>query len=153
MRRHLDRLTVADAVRSYKANGNVEYAEPDYYVRSVLTPNDTNWAQQWDMTKISAPTAWNTQTDANDVVVVVIDTGIDYTRPDLIPNLWSDPNNSSTHGYTCIGGSCIAGGADDFGHGTHVAGTIGARGNDSAGMAGINWQVKLLSIVLYYLRT
>lgn len=80
----------------------------------------------------------------DDVVVAIIDTGIDYTHPDLAANIYTVA--SAVVGYTCIGGSCVAGGLDDFGHGTHVAGTISAVGNNGVGIAGINWAVKLLSL-------
>src|SRR5260370_30634105 len=119
-------LTVPDAVARYKANANVNYAEPDYHVQTVATPNDPLWANQWDMTKISAPTVWDSPPNMIDTVAVIIDTGIDYTHEDLQGNLWTNPADSTSHGYTCINGSCVSGGADDFGHGTHVAGTIGA---------------------------
>lgn len=136
-------LAVAEAVRSYKANPNVMYVEPDYEVRtSEITPSDTRWAEQWDMTKIAAPLAWGTQTSASDVVVAIVDTGIDFTHPDLQLNLW---NSGGTHGFTCINGSCAPGGQDDYGHGTHVAGTIGATTDNNLGIAGINWRVQMLS--------
>src|SRR5262249_33276174 len=59
-------------------------------------------------------------------------------------NLWTNPTDGS-HGFTCIG-SVSPGGQDDFGHGTHVAGTIGAVGNNAAGIAGLNWKGQLLSL-------
>ena len=140
-------LSVAGAVRRYHANPNVLYAEPDFYVQAVTTtPTDPLWSQQYDMVKIAAPTAWDTQTNAADVIVAIIDTGIDFTHPDLQANIWTDPGNSTTHGFTCINGTCTVGGSDDFGHGTHVAGTIGASANNGIGIAGINWQVQLLSV-------
>ena len=137
-------VSVAEAVRGYRANPNVLYAEPDLVVSVLAAPSDPLWAQQWDMTKISAPAAWDTQTNAGDAVVAVIDTGIDYTHPDLQGNLWTAADGS--HGFTCMNGSCVPGGPDDYGHGTHVAGTIGAVANNGTGMAGINWGVQLLSI-------
>jgi subtilisin family serine protease len=109
-------LSVVDAVGRYKNNPNVEYAEPDYVVNAVgIVPSDPLFSQQWDMTKISADIAWQTQTDASDVVAVIIDTGIDYTHPDLRANLWVNPAGGSSHGFTCIGGACVAGGQDDYG--------------------------------------
>jgi len=138
-------LAVAETVRRYKASANVEYAEPDYVLRTAATPTDPMWGQQWDMIKISAPAAWDAQTDSSDVIVGIIDTGIDFTHTDLQANLWVNPADSS-HGFTCINGSCVAGGSDDFGHGTHVAGTIGAAANNGLGIAGINWSVKLMSL-------
>src|SRR5438094_8149634 len=140
-------LSVAGAVRRYPANPNVLYAEPDFYVQAVTTtPTDPLWSQQYDMVKIAAPTAWDTQTNAADVIVAIIDTGIDFTHPDLQANIWNDPGNSTTHGFTCVNGTCSVGGSDDFGHGTHVAGTIGAFANNGTGIAGINWKVQLLSV-------
>jgi subtilisin family serine protease len=132
-------LSVAQVVQRYRANPNVVNAEPDYVRRAVAIPTDPLWNQQWDMAKISAPTAWDSQTDSGDVYVVVIDTGIDFTHPDLQDNL------DSADSRTCMNNSCTPGGADDFGHGTHCAGTIGAVANDGVGIAGLNWQVKLIS--------
>jgi len=137
-------ITVTEALRRYRQDPNVLYAELDYVVHTDVTPNDKLWTQQWDMTKVSAPAAWDTQTSASGVVVAVIDTGIDFTHPDLRANLWSNADGS--HGFTCMNGSCVAGGADDFGHGTHVAGTIGGVGNNGIGIAGVNWTVQLMSL-------
>jgi subtilisin family serine protease len=137
-------LSVAEAVRRYRANPNVLYAEPDYVVRTVNTPTDPLWRQQWDMVKIVAPTAWNTQTDSGSVVVAVIDTGIDFTHPDLQANLWT--NSDGSHGFDCMNGTCAPGGSDEFGHGTHVAGTIGAAADNGIGIAGINWSIQLMSL-------
>jgi subtilisin family serine protease len=140
-------LSVAQVIGRYQASPNVLYAEPDYTVNAILTPNDPAYVpSQWDMTKISSPAAWGIHTDSSTVVVAIVDTGIDYTHPDLQGNVYTDSGNSSVHGYSCMNGSCVAGGADDFGHGTHVAGTIGAATNNSVGMAGLNWSVKLLSV-------
>jgi subtilisin family serine protease len=126
-------------VRRYHANPNVLHAEPDYVQRAVAIPTDPLWNQQWDMAKISAPTAWDTQTNSSDVYAVVIDTGIDFTHPDLQGNL------DTADSLTCMNNSCSPGGEDDYGHGTHCAGTIGAVANDGVGIAGLNWQVKLVS--------
>ena len=140
-------LSVAAAAARYLRMPNVVYAEPDYVVTAEATPTDPLYAaNQWDMAKISAPAAWDVHTDSSDVVVAIVDTGIDFTHPDLQANLWSDAGNPSIHGYTCTGGACVAGGQDDHGHGTHVAGTIGAATNNGIGIAGINWNVKLLAI-------
>jgi subtilase family protein/PKD domain-containing protein len=137
-------LSVADVIARYAAQANVLYVEPDYVVHADSTPTDPGWSQQWDMVKVSAPTAWNTQTDSSTAVVAVVDTGIDFAHPDLQPNLWT--NSDGSHGFTCIKGKCAKGGQDDFGHGTHVAGTIGAVGNNGIGIAGLNWSAQLLSM-------
>ena len=133
-------------VARYRAMPNVSYAEPDYIVTAAdTTPTDPMWASQWDMTRIAAPAAWDTTTGSESVVVAIVDTGVSFAHPDLAANIWSDPTDPTVHGYTCMNGSCVPGGADDYGHGTHVAGTIGAVA-DSVGMAGLNWKVRLLSI-------
>ena len=137
-------LSVADTMARYRANPNVVYVEPDYLLHTTTTPTDPMWSTQWDMVKINAPGAWNTQTNASDVIVAVIDTGVDFTHPDLQPNLWVNPADGS-HGFTCINGVCAHGGQDDYGHGTHVAGTIGASANNSTGIAGINWRTQILA--------
>jgi len=140
-------LTVDQVIERYKAHPNVVYVEPDYAVQAVLIPNDPAFpSQQWNLTRIAAPLAWDIHTDSSNVVVAVVDTGIDYAHPDLMMNLYSEPLNPFQHGYTCQGGACIPGGGDDNGHGSHVAGIIGAATNNGMGIAGINWQVKLLSI-------
>ena len=136
-------VSVAEVLEHYRANPNVQYAEPDYVVEtSDTTPSDTLWGSQWDMSKISAPLAWDSQTNASDVVVAIIDTGIDFTHPDLQDNLGG---YDGSHGFTCIGGPCGYGGQDDHGHGTHVAGTIGATSNNAQGIAGINWHVQMIA--------
>ena len=138
-------LSTAAAIARYRANPNVVYAEPDYTVSAIALPNDYNATLQWDMAKIAAPTAWDTHTDSSAVVVAVVDTGVMYDHPDLAANAWSN-GDGTIHGYTCMNGTCTAGGYDDHGHGTHVAGTIGAVGNNGVGMAGINWKVRILPV-------
>lgn len=106
------------------------------------TPNDPLFSQQWDLLKIAAPAAWDKAT-SNNVVVAVIDTGIDYTHSDLVANLWTGPQGE--HGYTASGGVISNGGGDDHFHGTHVAGTIAAVGNNGVGVVGVNWRAKVVS--------
>ena len=137
-------LSVAEVLERYRQNPNVIYAEPDYFRHTTTVPTDPLWSSQWDMVKIAAPGAWNTQTNSSDIVVAVIDTGVDFTHPDLQANLWVNPTDGS-HGFTCINGTCTAGGQDDYGHGTHVAGTIGAVTDNGAGIAGINWRTQILA--------
>ncbi len=143
-------LSVKETVARYLADPNVEYAEPDYEVSILATPNDPEFLnsldKQWDMKKIAAPAAWDLHTNTSNVVVAVVDTGIDFNHADLVPNLYSDLVTPTIHGYNCIGGTCVPGGYDDNGHGTHVAGTIGAATNNNLGVAGINWSIKLLAI-------
>jgi len=137
--------TVEDAIRSYAKRPDVVYAEPDSILSVANDPTDPRWSEQWDMVKIAAPAAWGSQTSSADVVVAVVDTGIDFTHPDLQGNLWTDLL-SGAHGYSCLNGTVAPGGQDDYGHGTHVAGTIGAVADNGVGIAGLNWSVQLLSM-------
>ena len=105
---------------------------------------------------IDAPEAWDITTGSNDVVVAVIDTGVDYNHQDLAANIFqntADCNNNGVdddgngHIDDCHGIDAVNGDSDpmdDHGHGTHVAGIIGAVGNNGIGVAGVAWNVKIL---------
>lgn len=134
-------MTVDEAVKLYKSDPSVEYAEPNRVYSVNRQPDDPDFQFLWGLNNatsgadIKAPAAWDITTGSHDVVVLIIDTGIDYTHPDLAGNIYVNPgidvfNNDSDP-------------FDDEGHGTHVAGTIGAVGNNGVGVAGVNWQVKL----------
>ena len=105
---------------------------------------------------ISADAAWGLSTGSKANVVTVIDTGIDYTHPDLAANAWSAPASFSvtlggqtitcaagTHGFNAIALSCDP--MDDNDHGTHVSGTIGAVGNNDIGVVGVNWTTAIMA--------
>ena len=153
-------ISVVEAIDIYKQDPDVLYAEPNYLLHLTAkpsgngqpsltaTPNDPSYGSLWGLTKINAPGAWNITTGSNNAVVVVIDTGIDYTHPDLAANMFenTDCNNDGTHNDPCFGIDVANGDndpIDDHYHGTHVAGTIGAVGNNGIGVVGVNWQVKL----------
>jgi subtilisin family serine protease len=106
---------------------------------------------------IKATQAWDIRHDASSVVVAVIDTGIDYTHSDLAPNMWTNPGETANgqdsdgngyvddiHGYNFTNDTSDP--MDVFGHGSHCAGTIGARGNNGAGITGVAWNVKLMAV-------
>ena len=126
-----------EAISELEADADVEYAEPNYIVHTQVIPSDTSYGSLWGMNKISAPAAWDNSGGSRSVVVGVIDTGIDYNHPDLKANLWPGK------GYNAITGSNDP--MDDHGHGTHVAGTIGATGNNGQGVTGVNWNVQIMS--------
>jgi thermitase len=148
-------VSVSAAVADLERMDGVVYAEPDHVVRQTAVPNDPLLSYEWDMTTIRAPEAWDVTTGSAQVTVGVVDTGIDATHPDLAPNLWTNPGESGggreTNGVDDDGNGRIddvhgwdfvdhdAQPQDGNGHGTHVSGTIAARGNDATGVAGLNW--------------
>src|SRR5262245_49919044 len=149
-----------------------EYAEPNYIRRATLTPNDTQFGQLWGMNNtgqtvsgqtgiadadIDAVEAWDVSTGSSSVVVGVIDTGVDYNHPDLAANIWSAPASftvtvggqtitcpAGSHGFNAVANTCDP--LDDNNHGSHVSGTIGARGNNSSGVAGVNWTTSIMGL-------
>jgi len=144
-----------DLIARYKASGQVEYAELDYEVHLVDTPNDTYFADGtlWAMhnygqnggtagADISAVPGWDIRNAAPNVIVAVIDTGIRYTHEDLAANMWTDPAVPGSHGINAISNNNDP--QDNNGHGSHVSGTIGAVGNNGKGVVGVTRQVKLM---------
>jgi subtilisin family serine protease len=132
-----------------KQNPGVRYAEPDYLVHADLTPNDPLYNKLWGMQRISANQAWDVSTGSKSVVVGVVDTGVDYTHPDLAGNVWSNPGSvngcaAGTHGFNVLTNTCDP--MDDHNHGSHVSGTIGAVGNNGNGVVGVNWSVSIMGL-------
>src|SRR3990172_6838806 len=154
-------------LKSYRDNRDVLYAEPNYLVEKLGVPNDPSFPLKWNLQNtgqnggtpgadIKAVQAWDITTGSSTVVVAVIDTGIDYNHQDLAANMWrneADCNNNGIdddgNGYIddCYGIDTFNDDSDpmdDNNHGTHVTGTIGAVGNNSLGVVGVNWNVKIL---------
>ncbi len=137
--------------------------EPDT-VRMVQTsPNDPDFSQQWGLNQssdadIDAPEAWNLTTGSRHVVVAELDTGVDYNNPDLAANIWTNPGEIAGNGIDDDGDGYIddvhgydfanndGDPMDDNGHGTSVAGIIGATGNNGVGVTGVNWQVQIMPL-------
>lgn len=156
--------SVADAVAALNADPRVEYAEPNYLYRatSIVTPDDPHYPRLWGLDKIRMPEAWTLTRGSKDVTVAVVDSGLALSHPDLAPNVSGNPgemgdgreNNAvdddgngyvdDWRGWDWIDDDNQPN--DSHGHGSHVAGTIGARGNDSFGIAGVNWDVNLLPL-------
>ena len=128
---------------NYRRSGLFEKCESNRVYRSCAVPNDPLYPLLWGMRKIQAEQGWATAT-SNGVIVAVIDTGVDFDHPDIAANLWTGPGGE--HGYTALYGELFPGGRDDFGHGTHVAGIIGAVGNNGLGVVGIAWRTQILSL-------
>jgi subtilisin family serine protease len=140
------------AVAALQARDDVLYAEPNYIVHASATPNDPRFLSNelYGLSKIGAPQAWDITTGNSSVVVGVVDEGVDINHEDLLANVWTNPSPGSIsgisgdlHGYDFINNS---GTIPAEGHATHVAGTIGAVGNNLTGVVGVNWQVSLMSL-------
>jgi len=115
---------------------DVEFAEVDNFVPPSLIPNDPLFPSEWHLSKISTPAAWDQSTGYSGLIVAVLDTGVDGTHPDLVSEMvagWNMfDNNSNT--------------ADVYGHGTNVAGTIAAAGDNASGVAGVIWNARIMPI-------
>jgi subtilisin family serine protease len=160
---------VDQVLAALKADPDVLYAEPNYLHHTHATPNDPSFGQLWGLhntgqsggvadADIDAPEAWDTSTGGTEVVVGVVDTGIDWTHPDLAGNMWTNPGEiagngvdddgngyvDDVHGWNAITGTGNA--MDDNDHGSHCAGTIGGSGNNGVGVAGVNWNVRLMAL-------
>jgi len=135
----------------------------NYKVSALRTSNDPYAYLQWGVNQSSdidmnLPEAWNMCIGNRSTVVAVIDTGIDYTHPDLRGNMWVNPGEIAGNGLDDDGNGYIDDvyGAnminnsgdpyDDHGHGTHVAGTIGAVGDNGTGVVGVNWAVQIIGV-------
>lgn len=156
-------LRTEDAVAKYLKIEDVIAAQPNFYYHLVATPNDPGFPDpaMYGLTKISAPQAWDLETGSSSVVVANIDTGMRYTHEDLAANMWKNPGETNGNGIDDDGNGFI----DDYygydfryndpdpldqhGHGTHTGGTIGAAGNNSLGVVGVNWNVKIMAIKIY----
>ncbi len=169
-------LSVEEAVRRANEDPRVEFAEPDYIVHTLETiPNDPLFFQMWGLSttgcltcdpsiaspNIDATRAWDVTTGSDDVVAVVLDTGVDLKHADLAANAWVNPFEIADNGVDDDGNGLV----DDINgwsffdgsnrtfrdngedlHGTHVAGSIGAVGNNGIGVTGVAWHVKIMSL-------
>ena len=162
-------------ITAYQAQPGIAYAERNYVVRAQVMPNDPSMGQLWGMhnlgqmgglidADIDAPEAWDLATGSNSVIVAVIDTGVDYTHPDLAANMWTNMVEAAgTLGMDDDGNGIIddiygarwnnfdgtptnGNPMDGDGHGTHCSGTIGGIGNNGVGVAGVNWTVQIMAL-------
>jgi hypothetical protein len=140
--------------RISKVNG-VEYVEPNRYRETYVIPNDPSYPNQWGLIKINCPAAWDRTTGSTNVVVAVIDTGIDLDHPELAALLvqgWDmvdlGPNPSPPPGFHFEGDFMGRDNEpqDEVGHGTHVAGTIACASNNATGVAGVTWNCRLMPV-------
>lgn len=138
-----EKKEVITAIQKLLSNPYVVFAEPDYYYDLDVIPNDPDFGYLWGLQKVQAPFAWNNTTGNYHVVVGVLDSGIDDNHPDLRGNLWISSNGQFFNGWNFIKNNNQP--TDETGHGTHVAGTIGAIGNNFIGVTGVCWNVQLAS--------
>lgn len=151
-------IPLEHAVALLGADPNVEYAEPDYVARAARVPNDAEYSQQWALAKINAPAAWDVSTGSSAVVIAVIDSGLDLDHPEFAGRLWVNPSeqagtgvDNDLNGYIddINGWNVFANNTaldDDNGHGTQVAGVIGAASDNSVGVAGMCWTCQLMIV-------
>ncbi len=163
-----DWMTIDEAIARYLNHLDVLYAEPNYIVQRLVTPNDPDFGSLWGLhntgqssgtedADIDAPEAWDITTGSSNVVVAVIDTGIDYNHEDLSANMFQNSDDCNSNGLDDEGNGFVddcygidkvnddSDPMDDNDHGTHVSGTIGAAGNNSIGVVGVNWTVRLMA--------
>ncbi|MCX7920656.1 MAG: S8 family serine peptidase, partial [Clostridia bacterium] len=156
--------TLEDFKIKLLAASEIEIAEPNYIRKLHSTiPDDFYYYDLWGLTKIGAPDAWDITKGSDSIVVAVIDSGVDYTHSDLAQNMWTNSGEIPDNGVDDDGngyiddfygispgygpyteGISIVDPMDTIGHGTHVAGIIGAKGNNNRGTVGLNWNVKIL---------
>ena len=170
-------MTEKEALSRYQASGLVETAAPNFLRYPERMPNDPRFGEQWGLRNIGqnggsiaadidALATWDLAIGSDQVVIAVIDTGVDYLHPDLTANMWVNPgeipNNGidddgngyidDIHGYDFT--ATVANGGDPSdpfdtdggGHGTHVAGIAAASGNNSIGIAGVSWGARIMAL-------
>lgn len=145
------------------ADPSIATCDPNHEIKASITPNDARFTQLWGLRNttggpdIAATSAWNVTTGSRTrSIVAVVDTGIDYTHPDLAANAWVNPNEIAGNGIDDDGNGYVddvhginaitstGDPMDDNSHGTHVSGTIGAAGNNSTGVVGVNWEAQII---------
>ena len=150
-----------------KKDPDVDYAQPNYIYQSCSDPNDPEFPDQYAHQLIQMSAAWDISTGSHDVVVAVIDTGVDVNHPDLKDNIWVNPGEipdngldddengyiDDIHGWNFEDDNNEVTPEVDFwldilGHGTQVAGVIAAVGNNGEGVSGINWQCSIMALRL-----
>lgn len=141
------------ALKNLQSAFGANNVEADFTLHASRVPNDPLFGQQYGMTKINAPLAWNVTTGSSSVIIAVIDTGANLSHPDLRDNLFRSPDG--TIGFNALkpgtppeddNVETIGGKLVPVYHGTHCAGNIGARGNNGIQTTGVNWTVKIIPV-------
>ena len=165
-------LSVEDAMALYAENPDVLFVQPNYRIELLSLPKDPEFAIQWSLLNsgqtgglsgadISAPAAWEVTTGGSEVLIAIPDTGIDLNHPDLESNIWTNPGEIADNGIDDDGNGFIddlhgwdfvhngSSPTDDNGHGTHVAGIVGAVGNNNIGITGVMWNARIISMKVF----
>lgn len=158
---------LAEALRKYNQNPEIEYAEPNYHYYRSIIPSDTHYTKQWYLKKIKAVEAWDKKRNAEDIVIAILDSGAQINHPDLRDNIWRNareaPGNQidddknglvdDVNGWDFINNSPdpspkFQEGFTEAGilHGTIIAGIAAASGNNAGGVAGVSWRAKIMPL-------
>jgi subtilisin family serine protease len=165
----LEGMTTAEAMQQFRGDPRIEYIEPNYEITLDMIPNDPRFPEMYALQNtgqtggtpgadIRATSAWDVFTGDPNLLIGVIDTGVDYNHPDLAGNIWVNPGEipgngidddgngyiDDVHGFNFVNNTGDP--FDDNGHGTHCAGTIAAAGNNNVGVTGVAWRGKIAGI-------
>lgn len=155
------------ALEALRQNPDVSAIEANRTFKMLVQPSDPNFAAQYFHQRLKTPDAWEITTGSKDVIVGVIDSGVNYLHPDLVDNMWTNPGEAGldsmgrdkasnqidddgngyvddVHGWDFVNNDNDP--MDDHGHGSHCAGIIGAKGNNELGVTGINWNVSIAAL-------
>jgi len=154
---------MAATAAALEANPAVEWAEPNYTFTLDAVPNDPNYPTQASyLNRLEMPAAWDFTTGRSDVVIAILDTGVAMSHPDLAAGIWTNPLEipdngidddgngfiDDVHGWNFAGNNNAV--ADDYGHGTHVAGIAAARINNMTGIAGMAGGTTIMPVKVFY---
>ncbi len=149
---------VTAVIQTLNNDPAIAFAEPDYLAHIIATPNDPLYSGQWGLAQVQAPAAWDVTTGSSDVVIAVIDSGMDVNHPDLAGQLWTNPGeiagnglDDDNNGYVddVNGWNMVDDNADlsdNTGHGTQVSGIMAATSNNNIGIAGLCGQCRIMVI-------
>jgi subtilisin family serine protease len=157
-----DNADAAATATQYQALPEVEYAEPNYEINidqagnNATAVNDPRFGEQWALSKIDSPQAWANTKGGGEIVIAVLDSGVEYTHVDLVNNIWTRPSGvkpyqdrdlgtiDDVHGYNAVANDGDP--MDDNGHGTACAGIIGAECGNKMGLCGVNWKTQIMAL-------